>query len=136
MGRHQSTETPEPEGGFVNAAPVFPDQDPFTEGDQSDRATRSVPENTEAGSSIGDPIRAIDDDRDLLIYALTGPDAAFFRISRNDGQLMTKSPLDYEIKNTFIVVVTATDPFGAVDSIVVTIIVTDENDPAVITIAE
>ncbi len=136
VGRHQSTETPEPEGGFVNAAPVFPDQDPFTEGDQSDRATRSVPENTEAGSSIGDPIRAIDDDRDLLIYALTGPDAAFFRISRNDGQLMTKSPLDYEIKNTFIVVVTATDPFGAVDSIVVTIIVTDENDPAVITIAE
>ena len=63
-------------------------------------------------------------------------DAAFFRIARNDGRLMTRAPLDYEIKNTFTVVVTATDPFGAADSIVVTINVTDEDDPAVITIAE
>ena len=136
MGRHRSTETPEPEGGFVNAAPVFPDQDPFTEGDQSDSTSRTVPENTLAGRSIGDPIRAFDDDKDLLIYKLSGADAAFFRISRNDGQLMTRAPLDYEIKNTFSVVVTATDPFGAADSIVVTINVTDEDDPAVITIAD
>ena len=50
--------------------------------------------------------------------------------------MMTRAPLDYEIKNTFTVVVTATDPFGAADSIVVTINVTDEDDPAVITIAE
>ena len=136
VGSHRSTETPEPEGGFVNAAPVFPDQDPFTEGDQSDSTSRTVPENTEAGRSIGDPIRAFDDDNDLLIYKLSGTDAAFFRIARNDGRLMTRAPLDYEIKNTFTVVVTATDPFGAADSIVVTINVTDEDDPAVITIAE
>ena len=32
-------------------------------------------------------------------------------------------------------VVTATDPFGASDSIEVTINVTDEDDPAVITVA-
>ena len=94
VGSRRSAGDSEPQqGGFVNAAPVFPDQDPFTEGDQSDSTSRTVPENTMAGSSIGDPIRAIDDDNDLLIYKLSGADAAFFRIARNDGRLMTRAPL-------------------------------------------
>lgn len=41
------------DGGFVNAAPVSPDQDPSTESDQSDNASRSVAENTATGRSIG-----------------------------------------------------------------------------------
>ncbi len=135
VGRHGSFDTaPVSDGGFVNAAPVFPDQDFSTEGDQSDRTSREVPENTMAGRNIGAPVSAHDDDGDLLIYTLSGADAASFDIGRNNGQLKTKAPLNYEARNSYTVVVTATDPFGASDSIVVTISVTDEDDPAVITV--
>ncbi len=120
--------------GFVNAAPVFPDQDFNTEGDQSDRTSREVAENTKAGQNIGMPVSAHDDDGDLLIYTLGGADAASFSISRNSGQLKTRSPLNYEAKNIYTVTVTATDPFGAADSILVTINVTDEDDPPEITV--
>ena len=89
-------------------------------------------ENTEAGQDIGAPVSAHDDDGDLLIYTLGGADARHFRIVRNSGQLRTRAPLNYEAKNTYKVVVTATDPLGAADSILVTINVTDEDDPAVI----
>ncbi len=131
---HAPIPDPEDDGGFVNAAPVFPDQDFLTEGDQSDRTSRTVPENTRAGQNIGDPVSAIDADGDLLIYTLSGTDARSFGISRNDGQLRTRASLNYEEKNSYTVAVTATDPFGATDSIEVTINVTDEDDPAVITV--
>ena len=135
VGRHGSFDTaPAPDGGFVNAPPVFPDQDFTTEGDQSDRTSREVPENTEAGQSIGPPVSAQDEDDDLLIYTLSGPDAEFFRIGRRDGQLKTEAPLNFEARSSYTVVVTATDPFGATDSIQVTINVTDEDDPAEITV--
>lgn len=135
VGRHGSFDTgPESDSGFVNAPPVFPDQDYSTEGDQSDRTTREVEENTEKGTSIGAAVRAHDEDDDLLIYTLGGPDAEFFRIGRNDGQLKTEAPLNYEVRNSYTVVVTATDPFGATDSIQVTINVTDVDDPPVITV--
>ena len=49
---------------------------------------------------------ADDADDDLLIYTLGGPDARYFRISRNNGQLRTRAPLNYEVKNTYAVVVT------------------------------
>ena len=64
---------PEQEAGFVNAAPEFPDQDPLTEGIQSDRTTRTVAENTRAGTNIGPPVSAKDDDGALLIYTLGAP---------------------------------------------------------------
>ena len=135
VGRHGSFDTaPASDGGFVNAPPVFPDQDFSTEGDQSDRTNREVPENTEKERSIGAAVSAHDEDGDLLIYTLGGPDAEFFRIGRNDGQLKTEAPLNYEARNSYTVVVTATDPFGAADSIQVTINVTDEDDPPVITV--
>ena len=135
VGRHGSSDSaPTSDGGFVNAAPVFPDQDYTTEGDQSDSTSREVPENTEKGRSIGAPVSAHDEDNDLLIYTLTGPDAEFFRIGRRDGQLKTEAPLNFEVLSRYSVVVTATDPFGAMDSIQVTIIVTDEDDPPVITV--
>ena len=135
VGRHGSSGAGQAsDSGFVNAAPLFPDQDFTTEGVQSDMTSREAPENTEAGRSIGAPVRAHDDDGDLLIYTLSGADAASFGIGRNNGQLKTKAPLNYEARNSYTVVVTATDPFGATDSITVTINVTDEDDPAVITV--
>ena len=135
VGRHGSSGAGQAsDSGFVNAAPLFPDQDFTTEGVQSDMTSREAPENTEEGRSIGAPVRAHDDDGDLLIYTLSGADAASFDIGRNNGQLKTKAPLNYEARNSYRVVVTATDPFGATDSITVTINVTDEDDPAVITV--
>ena len=69
VGRHGSFDTaPVSDGGFVNAAPVFPDQDFVNEGDQSERTSREVAENTEAERNIGAPVSAQDDDGDLLIY--------------------------------------------------------------------
>ena len=135
VGRHGSFDTdPASDSGFVNAAPVFRDQDFHTEGLQSDRTSREVPENTEAGRGFGAPVSAHDDDGDLLIYTLSGADAASFDIGRNNGQLSTKAPLNYEARDSYTVVVTATDPFGATGSIAVTINVTDEDDPAEITV--
>ena len=135
VGRHESADTtPTPDGGFVNAAPEFPDQDFLTPGVQSDGTTREVAENTKAAQPIGAPVEATDADNDLLIYTLGGPDARSFDIVRSSGQLRTRSSLNYEVRNTYTVVVTATDPFGAAASIVVTINVTDEDDPAEITV--
>ena len=137
VGLHRSSYTdPASDSGFVNAAPVFPDQDFNTEGEQSDRTSRDVPENTEAGRNIGAPVSAQDEDDDLLIYTLSGADAASFGIGRNNGQLKTKAPLNYEARNSYTVVVTTTDPFGAADSIQVTINVTDEDDPPIITVLD
>ena len=65
-----------------------------------------------------------------------GADAASFAISRDDGQLKTKADLNYEIRNSYTVVLTATDPSGAADSILVTIDVTDEDDSAVIRVLD
>ena len=104
-----------------NVAPAF----------SSEAATRSVAENTAARMNIGTPVAATDADNDTLSYALSGTDAGSFDIGMSTGQLMTKAALDYETKMSYMVTVTATDPDGASDSIMVTIMVTDvdEVDP-------
>ena len=96
-----------------NRAPMFPD---------TETGMRSIAENSEAAADIGLPVTATDPNGgDNLTYTLVGTDAASFDIGRSDGQLKTKAKLDYEIKNTYMVTVTATDPNGLSDSIDVTI---------------
>ena len=126
-------EAPVQNSNPANAAPEFVDQDLNSPGDQSDRTSRKVAENMEAGQSIGTPVSAFDDDGELLIYTIGGTDAEFFGMSRSDGQLKTEASLNYEARNSYSVVVTATDPSGAADSIQVTINVTDVHDPVHIT---
>ena len=134
--RGNKTAGPVPIPPSVNAAPEFPDQDFVTPGVQSDRTSREVAENTKPAQPIGAPVYAedADHDDDLLIYTLGGPDARTFDILRNTGQIRTWRPLNYEERNTYTVVVTARDPVGATASILVTIHVTDEDDPAEITV--
>ena len=115
----------------ANTAPEFPDQDLTTLGDQSDEATRSVVEN-KAKENVGGQISATDENGDAMLYTLNGGDAASFKVD-NNGQITTAVKLDYETKSEYMVALTATDPSGASDSILVTIMVTDENDDAVIT---
>ncbi len=126
-------EAPVQDSRPANAAPRFVDQDLNSPGDQSDRTSRKIAENTDPEESIGTPVGAMDDDGELLIYTLDGADASFFSISRNNGQIMTKASLNYEARNSYSVVVTATDPSGAADSIDVTINVTNVHDPVHIT---
>ena len=103
---------------LVNAAPAF------TEGGST---TRSVAENTVAGTNIGVPLAATDGDSDTLVYAIdaTTGDHDHFAIGRSSGQLKTKSALDHESNNRYTVVVTVSDGNGGTDSITVTIDVTD-----------
>ena len=127
-----------------NNSPEFADdQDPDTEGPQMD-AAREVAENTPAGSAIGDPVVAEDEDGDILTYTLTGTDAADFDIDRATGQIMTKAALDKEdpAGSTKTVIVRATDPAGEPDldtgvpansaEVTVIITITDVNEPPAI----
>ena len=102
-----------------NNAPVF------IEGSATER---SIPENTPAGRNIGSPVSATDEDEDVLTYSLSGADAASFDIVGTTGQLRTRTPLDYEQKNTYSVTVTVSDGNGGTDSIGVAINVTDVNE--------
>ena len=126
-------EAPTQESRTANAAPRFVDQDLNSPGDQSDRTSRKIAENTDPEEIIGTPVSAFDEDDALLIYKLSGVDALFFDISRTTGQLVTKASLNFEARNSYRVVVTATDPSGASDSIQVTINVTNVHDPVHIT---
>ena len=130
----------------ANKAPVFPDQDADTGGDQSDTAAREVAENTAAGQAIGDPVVAEDEDGDILTYTLSGTDDDdSFSIDRATGQLMTKGALNHEMDGgeTHTVTVRATDPAGVPqaemfdeansDEIMVTITVTNVNEPPAVT---
>ena len=121
-------------GAANNTAPEYGDQDPNTEGDQTDATSRDVAENTKTGTSFGDDVSADPKDEDALLYTISGTDADAFGIDRVSGQLETKAELDYETRNAYTVVVTATDPSGASDSITVTINVIDGPDKAVISL--
>ena len=107
----------------VNLAPSF----------VADVATRSIAENTAAGAPIGLPVTAVDPNGadDTLTYTLEGTDAASFSIVRTTGQLRTLAALDYEDKDTYTVVVRATDTGLLSDTITVTINVIDVVDEEV-----
>ena len=80
-----------------NMAPVFPDDDATNDGNQT---TRSVAENTPAGRTVGDPVKADPKDGDVLTYTLRDADggtvgnSASFDIDRATGQIMTKGALN------------------------------------------
>ena len=92
----------------TNAAPEF----------ATATISRSIPENTDAGVNIGDPVTATDDDTgDSLTYSLDETSAEFFYIVASTGQLQTKAPLDREDEDTYTVTVTAADPSNETDTI-------------------
>ena len=109
----------------VNTIPAFP---------ATETGERSVAENTAARQNVGAPVMATDSPSDTLTYTLGGDDAESFDVAASTGQLMTKAPLDYETKSLYRVNVTATDRFGASDTIMVIITVIDVNEhPSVVT---
>ena len=101
----------------------------FADGPRTDR---SIAENTAAGENVGAPVVATDSG--ILTYMLGGADAASFDIDRATGQLQTKAKLDYETKDSYEVMVTATDPDSASDMITVTVTVTNVEEPGMVTL--
>ena len=112
---------------YENAAPAFP----------SDTADRSVPENSAAGTPVGDPVTATDPNDDVLDYAfVAGADEALFAIVASTGQIEVApgAALDYEGGDTIHTVrVEASDGKRAA-TVVVTVRVTDADDPGVVTL--
>ena len=96
---------------------MFPDDDATNPGNQT---TRSVAENTPAGRTVGDPVKADPKDGDVLTYTLrdedngTDGDSASFDINRATGQIMTKDALNVDDGDeaSYTVVVRATVPGG------------------------
>ena len=84
---------------------------------QSAVTTRSVAENTAAGTDIGAPV-GIAGTSGTVNYTLGGTDAASFDIVAATGQLQTKAALDHETNSSYEVTVTATDSDGTTDTTV------------------
>ena len=89
----------------INAAPVF-----------DANITRTVDETVKAGENVPERVEATDPDGDDLTYEVTGgADMGAFKID-NNGQITvgTGTELNYEGsgKTTYVIEVTAADPFG------------------------
>ena len=114
---------PEPQ---PNRAPAF----------SGSSTTRSIDENSAAGTNVGAPVTATDLDDDTVTYSLTGTDASSFSIGSGTGQVTvgTGTMLDFEDKASYTVTVTATDPDNASDTITVTVTVGNVDDPGMVTI--
>ena len=84
----------------------------------------SVDENAAAGTVVGS-VTATDADRgDMIAYSLDdGADAGSFAIDSATGEITTTAMLDYEMQDSYMVMVTATDDDEATDMIYVTIMV-------------
>ena len=117
----------------VRAAPVTNNPPEFSSNTQN---TFSVAENTPAGEDIGKVTATDSDTGDVLTYSLGGTDGTSFRlVDQTSGQIETYAALNYETKNSYSVVVTAKDPSRASDTIMVTINVTDVDEPAIVTLS-
>ena len=97
--------------------------------------SRSIAENSNAGTAVGRSVVATDPDGDPITYTLDGPDMAFFSIDVS-GQLRVaeETALDYESRETYTVEVVATDSSGERNTIMVTITVADVIDPNIVLI--
>ena len=113
----------------VNDAPEFP----------AAVDSRSVPENSEAGVDIGEPIAATDDDDDTLTYSLDEIAVLLFSIDSGTGQMQVGdgTTLDHETTPSYSVTVSvhdSKDASGIADTapdatVTVTINVADEDEP-------
>ena len=104
-----------------NNAPTFP----------SSTATREFPEDvgdgTRTGVNVGTPVTADDTDGHPLTYTLEGAHESLFLIGSSDGQIRSRSGINYdrESGSGYSVTVKADDNNGGTDTISVTINLTD-----------
>ena len=109
-------------GGSDKILLVAPSQPPSF---SSDSVTLDVQENSAAPTVVG-TVTATDPEGKALTYTLSGPDADAFDIPNpSAGQLQTRESFDRETKDSYEVVIKATDNYGLSDSVTVTIDVTN-----------
>ena len=98
-------------------------------------ATRSIAENSAAGTNVGAAVTATDTENHTLYYSLNGTDKDSFNVGLNTGQITVKtgSIPDYEAKTSYSLTVEVSDRKDTNDNadtkiddtITVTISVTD-----------
>ena len=96
-----------------------------------------MPENSAAGTNVGDPVVATDSDvGDTITYSLSGADAGSFEIGASTGQITVKdgTDLDHENEDSYTVIVTATDTGSLTDTVTVNISVTNVDEPGRLTV--
>ena len=112
-------------GGSDKILLVAPSQPPSF---SSDSVTLDVQENSAAPTVVG-TVTATDPEGRTLTYTLSGPDADAFDIPNpSAGQLQARESFDRETKDSYEVVIKATDNYGLSDSVTVTIEVTGVNE--------
>ena len=103
---------------------------------------RRVAENTPMNGAVGAPVMATDEDDDMLTYSLEGTDSEAFKLvtyevavdgvreTRTTGQIQVAegTMLDYEMKNSYSVVVKASDDDNQSATTRVTIRVNNVNE--------
>ena len=104
----------------ANQPPVFND---------NPRTSRRTVENSPAGTKVGRPIIAQDQDSERIQYQLSGPGHEHFSLGRETGQLSVKLPLDYETQDRYALSVSATDDGGATSQISLSVYVMDLKEP-------
>ena len=88
----------------------------------------AVAENAPLGAFVGQPLQATDPNDDPLNFSLSGTDAETFSVDANGQISMTAVP-DYEIRSSYQVTATVSDPAGGSDAIMVNISVQNVEEP-------
>ncbi len=104
----------------------------------SGKVTRSVAENSPAGSAVGAPVAVVRSSGNNVLYSLEGADAALFDIERDSGQILVGqgTALDFESGRTsYSVEVVAGPSRSARVRTLVVISVTDVAETAEVTIS-
>ncbi len=94
---------------------------------------RSVDENSRHRTAIGAAVTPTDPERDGLVYSVDTTHGNRFEIVRTSGQLRVGSAadLDRELRETYEVTVSVSDPFNPAVTQRVTITIEDVNEPPV-----
>ena len=125
----------------ANESPKFGIQDREIDGD--DPAPEGVTRNVDEGTKAVGDFTATDGDNELFVFNLGGADGGLFGLSGPSGEENSVSlsfadapdyenPADADGDNTYEVSITAKDPSGATDLLVVTVVVENVDDaPAI-----
>ena len=97
--------------------------------------TLMIHENLPPGALVGKALTATDLDDDTLTYSLAGPDASFFNIDSETGQLTARGPLEYEAKPVYRVRVWVRDSRNATAFVDVIISVTNVDEAGTVTVS-
>ena len=95
---------------------------------------KRIPENSPVSAAVGTPVWAFDPDilsREQLLFSLSSSPSHPFRVDSCGGQIRlgVESSLDFERQNQYSVIVRVTDNEGLRDSVTLTILIVDLNEP-------